>query len=137
MSMKPKSLLAQQSGYTLVEILVALIVGSIMIGSASVIINSQTKLNQRGRDLVIANAFAEARTEAIRSAGYLSLGIGTTDITNELPQELKAPRTATLTVTEPSTGLKEISLYISYNDQGSSRTENYKTTIGELGVGQY
>ncbi len=125
------------SGYTLVELLVTILVSAVLIGAASLIIVSQGHLSARGRDLVYSNSFAEGKFEALRSTGYLGLSDGNTDITNELPAELKAPRSATLSLTSPETGIKQAVLTITYNDQGVSRTEVYTSRIGELGVGQY
>jgi prepilin-type N-terminal cleavage/methylation domain-containing protein len=123
-------------GFTIVELLVSMIVGAVIVGALSVITINNTHLSQRGRDVVLANAFAEAKVEALRSAGYVSLTDGTTNITAELPSDLKAPRSGSQVVTSPSTGLKKIVLNITYNDQGESRTYSYSTMIGELGVGQ-
>lgn len=125
------------SGYTLVELLVTILVSSVLIGAASLIIISQGHLSARGRDLVYSNSFAEGKFEALRSTGYLGLSDGNTDITDELPAELKAPRNAILDITSPETGIKQAVLTITYNDQGVNRTEVYTGHIGELGVGQY
>jgi len=123
-------------GYTIVELLVALIVGGILITAITTIVTTQGTLTQRSRDLVISSAFAEAKFEAIRSAGYLSLSDGATDITSEMPVELNDSRNAEINVSSPSAGIKKVELEITYNSQGSSRTNTYTTYIGELGVGQ-
>ncbi len=126
-----------QAGVTIVELIVAITISSIIIGGVSLIIGSQVHLSQRGRDLVVANAYAERKIESIRSAGFLNLTDGTTDVTTELPSELNSPRSGQLVVSTPSTGMKKVDLSITYNDQGSSRTYSYTTYVGELGVGQY
>lgn len=119
-----------------VELLIALIVGAILILSLNNIVTSHVYLSQRGRDLLVANAFAEQKVESLRSQGYLTLLDGTTDITGELPTELKAPRNASLSITTFSAALKKINVSITYNEQGNARTHTYATYIGELGVGQ-
>ena len=131
------ALRSDQRGFTLVEILVALIVGGILVTAITTIATTQSHLSQRTRDAAVSGAFAEARIESIRSAGFLTLTDGSTDITNELPDELKSPRSATVTVNSPSSGIKRVVLTITYNDQGDSRTDSYTTFVGELGVGQY
>lgn len=125
------------SGFTIVEILVTLFAAVIMISAVSVAVNAHSALAQRHRDTVIANAYANSKIEALRSTGFLGLTDGTTDITSELPEELKAPRSASLVVGTYSTSIKEIDLLITYNERGVSRTHTYTTLIGELGVGQY
>lgn len=124
-------------GFTIVELLVAIIVGAIIISAATSIIVSQTHISQRGRDLIIANAYIENKVESLRSAGFATLNIGTTDITSELPSELNAPRSGTVSIASQSDAIKKITINISYNDQGTSRSYGYTTYIGELGVGQY
>lgn len=120
-----------------VELLITLIVGAILILSLHTIVASHIYLTGRSRHLVVANAFAERKIEALRSAGYLRTDLGSTSITAELPSELKSPRSATLDVTAYSSAIKKVHLTISYNEQGTVRTQTYTTYIGELGVGQY
>ena len=126
-----------QSGFTLVELLVTIAVSTILIGSLSVIVNNNTFIAEKGRDQIVTNSFAENKIEELRSKGYLALSDGSTDITSEMPDELKNPRTGTVTISTAGTGLKLTVLTLTYNDQGLSRTHTYKTYIGELGVGQY
>lgn len=114
-----------------------MVVGAIMMGSAILILTSGQRLAQRHRDLVVANAYVEQKIEALRSTGFLGLSSGTTDVTSEMPTELKLPRSGSLQIATPSSGLKKIDMSITYNDQGTSRTYTYTTYIGELGVGQY
>lgn len=126
-----------QTGYMTVELLIAIIVGAILLLALNNIVVSQGYLAQRSRDMNTANAYAEQKIEGIRSQGYLGISNGTTNLTNELPSELKGPRSATLVVSDQSPALKKLHLTITYNQQGTIRTESYVTYIGELGVGQY
>ncbi len=135
--MKRLGLGDSEAGFTLVEILVTIIVGAIFVGSANLIIVQHTHLGQRGRDLVLANAYVEGKIEELRSQGFSSLSNGTTDITNELPSDLKAPHTASLIISSQSTSIKKAVISLTYNDQGAVRSYSYTTFIGELGVGQY
>lgn len=119
-----------------VELIIAVLVGAVLLLALNNIVTSHIYLSQRGRDLVVANAYAEQKIEALRSQGYLTLSDGAIDVTSELPSELKAPRNAVLTVSAQSTAVKKIHLSITYNEQGAPRTQIYTTYIGELGVGQ-
>lgn len=127
----------KQAGYMTVELIVTLVVGAILILSLNTIVVSHAFLTHRSRSLVASNAFAEHKIEALRSAGYLGVKNGTSTITNELPADLKRPRSATLAVSQFSTAVKQVKLTITYNEQGKTRTQSYTTYIGELGVGQY
>ena len=124
-------------GYTIVELITAMTVGVIIMGSAFLILVSQLHLSQRGRDLVLMNSYVENKIESMRSKGYLGLSNGTTNIGSELPTELALPATGTMEITTSSTGLKKIDIDINYNDQGTNRVYLYTTYVGELGVGQY
>lgn len=126
-----------QSGFTIAELIIAIAVGAIFATILSLILIDQARLSQQGRDITLANSYAETRIETLRSAGYLNLTNGSTDITSDLPSELKPPRSGILTISDYATGIKQIDLSITYNDQGTQRTSNYKTLVGELGVGQY
>lgn len=123
-------------GYMTVELIIAIIVGAVLILCLNNIVISQEYLAQRSRDMAVANAFAENKIEGLRSQGYLGLSIGTTNITSELPAELKSPRTGTQVISSHATGIKKIHITITYNEQGVSRTYTYASLIGELGVGQ-
>lgn len=125
-------------GFTIVELLVVIIACGLFIGAVHVLITSNIHLNEKTRDAVVVNSFVEAKTESIRSAGFSSTSVGTTSITNEMPTELKAPRSATLTITNEagSPAIKRILITVSYNDQGMQQTYSYATFIGEIGVGQ-
>jgi prepilin-type N-terminal cleavage/methylation domain-containing protein len=127
----------RNEGFSIVELLVAIVIGSIMIGGLSMIVTSHTYISQRGRDLIVANAYVERKVESLRSVGFLGLNDGTTSLTSELPSELSEPRSGQLTVSSPSSGVKKVEITLTYNEQGASRTHSYTTYIGELGVGQY
>ncbi len=126
----------KQAGFTLVELLVSIAVAAIVIASLNIVVTSYLHVGQRGRYLNIANSYAEAKVEALRNNGYNSLNPGTTDVSSELPAQLPSPKSASLAVGNPSGGLKQVVLAITYQDQGQSHTYSYRADIGELGVGQ-
>jgi prepilin-type N-terminal cleavage/methylation domain-containing protein len=128
---------SKESGYTLVELLIAIIVGGILLGSANLIITAHTRLSHKHRDHVVLNSYAESKIEALRSAGFLSLEDGAEDYTDELPSELNEPRSSQVEVSDHVIGIKKVELTVTYNEQGTPRTQSYTTFIGELGVGQY
>lgn len=121
----------------MVELLITLLVGAVLIISLNTIVVSHGYLSQSSRDVIVANAFAEQKIEALRSQGYLGLPVGTTDITSELPTELVRPRSSSLVVSTHTAAIKKIHMTITYNQQGAARTHTYTTLIGELGVGQF
>lgn len=123
-------------GFSIVELIISIVVGVTFISSMNLVVNNYTNLGKRGRNLVLANSYAEAKMEALRNKGFQSIALGTSDLTSELPSQLPQPRGATLIVSQPQAGLKQVDVSVSYNDLGISRSYSYRTYIGELGVGQ-
>ena len=124
-------------GFTIVELLVTMIVGGLLAGSVALLLGLHTHLAQKGRDVSVTNSYVENKVESLRSIGYLGLTNGTTNLTSELPSELKAPRSASMVISDESAAIKQIDITVTYNDQGTARTYSYTTYVGELGVGQY
>ena len=129
--LKPKA----PTGFTIIELIVAMIVGSGFILTTNVAVNNYAHLATRDRQLSLANSFVEGQVEALRNQGYNSLGNGTTDISSQLPAALQTPKSASLKITSPATGLKQIDITVNYTDQ-TAKSFSYTTYIGELGVGQ-
>ncbi len=126
-----------QEGFTVVELIVTLIVGAIFVVAMNAMFTTQSYISAREKDTVLANAYAEAKFESLRSAGFLALTNGTTSVTSELPTELKSPHSGSLVISSYNDSVKKADLTITYNEQGTSRSLTYTSYIGELGVGQY
>ncbi|MEX2006582.1 MAG: prepilin-type N-terminal cleavage/methylation domain-containing protein [Candidatus Saccharimonadales bacterium] len=126
----------KRHGFSIVELLVAIIVGGIFVMILAQLINISVYTAVKSRDVTLANAFVEAKSEALRSQGYNAISLGTSDISSGLPSKLSKPNSASLEVTQPSEGLKKLYITISYTNQGTSLSYNYTTYIGELGVAQ-
>lgn len=126
-----------QAGFTIVELLVSVIVVVILVAGINAIYLTHLTESHRVRNLILVNSFAENKIESLRSGGFLSISDETTDISNELPSDLWSPHSATLQITSAESGLKDIYLTITYNDNGTNKIFNYQTYLGELGVGQY
>lgn len=135
--MKQRVVGKQKNGFTIVELLVSLVVVAILTVGINSIYLTHLVQTQKVRNLALVNSFAENKIEALRSAGFLGLNDGTTDISNELPSDLWSPRSSSLQISSATAGLKNVDLTITYNDSGATRTYNYQTYVGELGVGQY
>jgi type II secretory pathway pseudopilin PulG len=122
-------------GLTIVELLVAIAVAAIVTGSLSQVVTSYVHIAQRGRYLNLANSYVESKVESLRNKGYADVSTGTSSLTSELPSQLPPKSTASMTVTTPSTGIKQVDITINYKDQGNL-SYSYTTYIGELGVGR-
>ena len=125
------------SGFTVVELVVAITVFALLIPAIASFLNLLSALNDRARDTAIVNALAENKVESLRSAKFVAVTTGSHDFSNELPVTISKPRTATYVVSTVNSALKEINVSVTYNDHGTNKTLSYRTYIGELGVGQY
>lgn len=126
-----------EQGFTIIELLVTIAVVGILVPTLAGFVNTLNRFNDRARDLTLVNSLAENKIESLRSIGYSGVSTGTTSFDSELPATLGSPRSASYTVTAPHTGIKQIDLTISFNDHGTTQTVDYRTFVGELGVGQY
>ena len=124
------------AGFTITELLIAMALFAIIVPLFTAGINNLTVLNNRARDLSLANMVAQNQFEALRSAGYNSVNLGSHDFSANLPSTLAEPRTAVYEVTAPENGIKEVLVTITYTDYGSNRTIQYKSIISELGIAQ-
>jgi type II secretory pathway pseudopilin PulG len=123
-------------GFTVIEVMMGIGLFAVVAPSIILAIVSINGVNDRAADLTYANIIAERKIESIRSAGYNSLNPGTVDFVSELPPSLRAPRSASYTVTLPVTGVKEVAIQITYTDQTGLRELRYSSLISELGVAQ-
>ncbi len=124
------------AGFTIVEALVSIAVAAIVTTSLNAVVTTYLHVSQRGRYLSLANSYVEGKMESLRNGGFNALATGTTSLTSELSTQLPRSRSASLVVSSPATGLKQVDITISYNDQGQNNSFAYTTYIGELGVGQ-
>ena len=129
----------KKDGFTIVEVIITIVVGSILLFGLAAMVNSIFVINARAHDTILVNSLIEDKVEELRSNTFASLSDGTVDFANELPDSITEGRSATYTVSAVTgnLGLKEVEFNVSYNDYGSTVYYNYKTFIGELGVGQY
>lgn len=122
-----------QAGFSIVELVVAITLFAIAIPAIAGLISVLTQMNDRTSDTIAINSIAENKVESLRSKGFNGVPVGTTVFTNELPSYLPTPKTASYTVSQVSSSVKAVDLTITT----AGKQTNYKTYIGELGVGQY
>ena len=122
-------------GFTIVELIVAIVGGTALILSAQVAVTNYVHLNQKARNVILVNSYVEAKIEDLRNNGYLTLSNGTTNLSAEVPAGLPSPKSSSMTISDRDAGLKEVAVSVTFNDKGENRTYSYTTLIGELGVG--
>jgi type II secretory pathway pseudopilin PulG len=131
--MRPKN---SQSGFTIVELVVTIIVAGIIIPAVAVALTNLAVVNKVARDKALANMIVQNKVETLRSAGYNTLSGGTTSFATELPSTIGSPRSASYTVSSPTTGVKQIDINMSFTEYHITKNLAYRTYISELGVGQ-
>lgn len=124
-------------GFTIIELLITIAVFGFVIPSMTGLINTINGLNDRARELSIINALVENKVESLRSISFVGVNNDTYDFTSELPPTLAKPREATYVVSSVTSSLKQVDITVKYNNQGNEKVINYRTYLGELGVGQY
>jgi prepilin-type N-terminal cleavage/methylation domain-containing protein len=128
----------RQKGFTIVELVVAIVLAGIIVPAVAIAISNLTAINYRARDLALASTLAQYKAENLRSNGYNALSAGTQSFTAELPNSIGSPKSASYTITNntPSNGVKQVDINISYTEYKVTRNLAYRTYISELGVGQ-
>lgn len=122
------------SGFSVVELILSITVGALFIASLTQITNNYVSLGQKSRNVILSNSYVEGKVETLRNIGYNGLNVGTTDLSSELPAQLPSPRSATMTISNPGSGLKQADISVTYNDKSKVQTYSYTTYIGELSV---
>lgn len=132
-SMKQKN----QSGFTLIELIVAIVVIGLMATGITSLYISIEKTQRKTRLLEIATRVGERKIEELRNSNYNSLeNNNTIDFSIELPDTLPQPRSGTVAVSEPTPGIKRVDVNVSYKDGNSNRNVELSSLIGVLGIGQ-
>lgn len=124
---------SKESGFSIVELIVAIVLFGIAIPAVAGLISVLTQMNDRTSDTVAINSIAENKIESLRSKGFNGVPVGTTTFTNELPGYLPTPKTASYVISQLSPSVKVVDVTVTT----AGIQTNFKTYIGELGVGQY
>jgi prepilin-type N-terminal cleavage/methylation domain-containing protein len=126
----------QESGFTIIELVVTTVVIGIMIIALTNLVIAVGAIQRQNDHLAVAGRVVEAKIESLRNSHFNALTNGTVDFSGELPAELPSPRSASLTVSEPNPGLKRLDITISYKE--GSRTKNVQGSalIGNIGISQ-
>lgn len=128
------------AGFTVLEVILTTTIAGFILAGITTMINNLNVINDRARDLTLANALAENKIESLRSASFTALPtpVSVVDFSNELPITLASPRSANYRIGDgPEINIRQVDIQIIYNDHGSPRELNYRSYVGELGVGQY
>lgn len=126
-----------RSGFTILEQLVAATVLLVTFAAVSQAFVGIGIVNNRANAQTQAIELMQEKLELIRNTPYNDLDVGTTSFESDLGNypSLKAPRTATITISEVTPGtLKRVDIAINYTQSGISRSVSTATLVGLRGL---
>jgi prepilin-type N-terminal cleavage/methylation domain-containing protein len=130
--MKPSS-----RGFTIVELLVTVVVSSLIFLAVSSLFITIAGAQRSTRLLESATRAGERQIESLRNENYGSLQPGNTiTFTNQLPDDLLAPRSGTATISQPTEGVRRVDVNITYKDGNRNKTVKLSSLIGQIGIAQ-
>lgn len=128
---------SKEAGFTLVEVLVAIVVLGISISSIAALYYTMqvTEVQSQRYDLAVRAARTEI--EDLRNTGYDSLSPGSTiNFTSSLPSGLPAGKSGTVAISQPTSDLRRVDVTITYTDFGIAKTVILSSDIGIIGLRQ-
>lgn len=127
----------RDTGFTIVELLVTTVVAGLIIVAVTSLFITIERTQHSTQLLETATRAGEQEIESLRNSNYGSLTPGQTiNFTSSLPNSLPAPRTGTVVVSEPTTGVRRVDVTIKYRDGSKEKNVKLSSLIGQLGIGQ-
>ncbi len=125
-----------QTGFTLIEVLVT--VTFIAIASAAIIeiFISVERLNRQARNYTIVTQLAQQKVESYRNLAFGNIP-ASEDFTTSLPGNLGSPKSATTSfedLTPAKSGLKQLNIAIYYTEGNTRKDIQVTTLITERGI---
>jgi type II secretory pathway pseudopilin PulG len=127
----------EQSGFTLIEFVVAATLLATVIISVAVTMDNIKAINYSANNLTIATEVAQQQLELYRNTPYNQIAVGAQDISSSLTPypSLQSPRSATATVTQVNAnGIKQIDIAITYTGRGGTKRIQVTTQVANKGL---
>lgn len=126
-----------EAGFTIVELLVALAVIGITVGSLTSMFISIRNVQQQTVYADTATRDAQREIETLRNDNYASLTPGQTiDFTSQLSSDLPPGSTGSVQVSQPATDLRRVDVTVTYKSEGKQRNTTLSSLIGVIGITQ-
>lgn len=126
-----------ESGFSLVELLAAIIVLGIVAGSITSIFGGIQRVQTATGYHETATRAAQRQVEVLRNNNYASLTPGSTiDFSSNLPNSLPNSKIGTVQVSEPVPGLRRVDVTVSYLHGEKTHNVRLSSLIGEIGISQ-
>jgi prepilin-type N-terminal cleavage/methylation domain-containing protein len=141
---KPKPENVNQTGFSLVELLITMLVIGVLFGAFLITFTSIQNINKKALDINTANTIAYAKVQEYENKDFTSLPnttptgslVQVEDFSSSLPNSLESPRVATVSVNTMSTTLKQVVVNIQFGGGPSQRTIQYADFIQKNGLGR-
>jgi len=126
-----------EGGFTIVELIVTTVVTGLIVVAVTTLFITIERTQHSTQLMETATRAGEQQIESLRNNNYGSLTPGSTiTFTNNLPSNLPTPRSATATISEPSTGIRRVDVTVKYRDGSKQKSVKLSSLIGQLGIGQ-
>ncbi len=127
----------KEQGFTLAELMITLVVVGIVVSSVAMLLGAIQRSQRQTAYTESATRAAQRQIEILRNNQFNQLTPGVDiSFTNDLPAILPPPKSGTVVVSEPSSGLKRVDVTVRYQDGGQQRTVQLSSLIGVLGITQ-
>ncbi len=131
-----------RAGLSLIEILIAILVIGIVIGSTLVAMRSGFSMIQLARDNTMASQIMQSEMENLRLMNWTQLGElpeeESFEVDTQLDANIAARYERTRRVTEVRDGMREVELVVEWDTVGGSRhTRTYRTLFSQEGLNDY
>lgn len=125
------------SGFTIIELVVTITVTGLVVLAITGLFIGIEKTQYSALLLESATRAGEQEIESLRNNSYSTLLPGSTiDFASTLPSVLPAPRTAVVSVSQPTDGLRRLDVNITYTNRGQTKQVKLSSLIGQIGIGQ-
>jgi prepilin-type N-terminal cleavage/methylation domain-containing protein len=124
-----------EAGFTIVELLMAMIVISVMIVSISDLYIGIERSQRKTALVEAATRAGMEKIEGLRNNNYVLIPPGTVlDFTSELPDSIPSPRSASVAVSEPASGLRQLEVRITISHGSTTQDIRLTSIIGDIGT---
>ncbi len=142
--MRMLSLRNNESGFSIVELLITLIIIGTTFGAFVVTYTTIQNINKKSLDIVAANNLAFAKIQDYENRTFASLPSTTPagslqlveDFSSSLPASLQSPRVGQVHINTVSANLKQVVVNISFGSGSNIRYIQYADFIQSNGLGR-
>ena len=131
-------------GFSIVELLIALIIIGTAFGAFMVSFTTIQSINKKALDIAESNSLAFAKVQEYENKLFTSLPATTPsgtlqqveDFSSSLPNSLEAPRVGKVYINSASNTMKQVVVTIEFGSGASKRTVQYANFIQRDGLGR-